>query len=134
MADLPYATHRNLVGYIAGCPMRMKIIKNYLGFIRRVKESPKYVMRHLLDLASNDVKSVTGSNLRNILLQTKVMKVKDLHPNVVENIQYHHLGESQMWRVEVIRELLDIKYGNLSLPDGWTESDMQDILNITCTK
>ena len=134
MGDLPYATHRNLVGHIAGDHMKTKIIKNYLGFIRRVEKSPKYVLRQLLDLAREDVTSVTGSNLRNILMQTKLINVKDLHPDVVEGIQYHNLKESEMWRVGIIWELLDIKYGNLSPPAGWTESDMQEILNITCTQ
>ena len=134
MADLPYATHRYLVGHMAGGHMLTKIIRNYLGFIKRVKESPKYVMKQLLSLASDDVRSVTGSNLRNILLWTKVMKVEDLHPNVMNSIQYHSIDEHQMWRIGLIHELVSIKYGHLSPPDGWTELDFQDILDITCTQ
>ena len=91
-------------------------------------------MKQLLSLASEDVWSLTGSNLRNILLFTKVMKVEDLHPGVMNSIQYHSIDEHQMWRLGLIHELVSIKYGHLSPPDGWTELDFQDILDITCTQ
>ena len=45
MADLPLPTHRYIVGNMAGGHMKVKIMKNYLGFIKRVRASPKFVLR-----------------------------------------------------------------------------------------
>ena len=134
MANLPYATHRYLVGQLAGGHMRTMLIKNYLSFISSVKLSSKFVLRQLYSLASSDVRSVTGSNLRNILMMTSLINVNDLHPNVMNNIKYHIIENTQMWRVGLISEVIDIKYGNLRNPNGWTDLDLDEILYISCTQ
>ena len=50
--------------------MKIKLMRNYLGFIKRIKDSSKTVVKQLYMLASSDVRTVTGSYLRNILLLT----------------------------------------------------------------
>ena len=112
--------------------MKIKIMKNYLGFIKRVRESPKFVLRQLYHLSSNDTRTVTGSNLRSILVMTKVIKVADLYPGVGDKIKYLKAEESELWRSGLIAELLEIKYGIISPPDGWTEADLEKVLNVTC--
>ena len=134
MNDLPYGTHRNLVGHLAGGHMRMKLIRNYLGFIKRVRESPKYVLRQLYDLASCDVRTVTGSNLRNILMLTNQLQVGDLDPSVVDNIQYNTIEENEMWKIGLVKELIEMKHGNIQQPEGWSEDDLEDVLNLICTQ
>ena len=62
--------------------MKMKILKNYLSFIQQVKKSTKHVLRQLYSLASNDVRTVTGQNLRNILLLTNKLHVDQLDPSM----------------------------------------------------
>ena len=134
MNDLPYGTHRNLVGHLAGGHMRLKLIRNYLGFIKRVRESPKYVLRQLYDLASCDVRTVTGSNLRNILMLTNQLQVGDLDPSVVDNIQYNTIEENEMWKIGLVKELIEMKHGNIQQPEGWSEDDLEDVLNLICTQ
>ena len=109
-------------------------MKNYLSFISSVKLSSKFVLRQLYSLASSDVRSATGSNLRNILMMTSLINVNDLHPNVMNNIKYHMIESTQMWRVGLISEVIDIKYGNLRNPNGWTDLDLDEILYISCTQ
>ena len=133
MAGLPYATHRYLVGNIAGGHIKLRLIKNYLGFIKRIQKSSKLVLRQLYQLVCTDVRTVTGSNLRNILILTNTANVDDLHPALVDNIKYHEVEVDQMWRIGLVRELLDIKYGNLNLPEGWSEEDLYKIMTDTCT-
>ena len=133
MADLPFGTHRYLVESLAGGHMKIKLIKNYLGFIKRVRESPKYVLRQLYQLASRDVRTVTGSNLRNILMLTNTLKVDNLDPSLVNMIEYHKIKEDQKWRVDLMNELIGIKHGEIHTPEGWSKEDLVEILNYTCT-
>ena len=115
--------------------MKTKLIRNYLGFIRRIKESPKFVLRQLFSLARSDVGSGTGCNLRNILLMTNLTKVKDLNPAVINKIQIpNEIKEDQMWRIDLLKEITDIKYSNVCAPDGWTESELREILDFCCTE
>ena len=134
MADLPYQTHRYIVGNLAGGHKKVKLMKNYLGFIKRVRESSKFVLRQLYQLSSNDTRTVTGSNLRSILVLTNMMKVEDLDPGVVDKINYLQAEDSELWRLGLIDELIDIKYGILSPPDGWSEADLEKVLSVTCTQ
>ena len=134
MADLPYGTHRNLVGHMAGGHMKIKLMKNYIGFIKRVRESPKYVLRQLYDIASREVRTVTGSNLRNILMLTNTLQVDDLDQSMVDMIKYHKMEETEMWRIGLINELINIKHGDINLPEGWTHDDLEAIMDFTCTQ
>ena len=109
-------------------------MKNYMGFIKRVRESPKYVLRQLYDIASRDVRTVTGSNLRNILMLTNTLQVDDLDQSMVDMIKYHKMEETEMWRIGLINELINIKHGDINLPEGWTHDDLEAIMDFTCTQ
>ena len=96
MAGLPYATHRYLVGNIAGGHMKLRLIRNYLGFIKRIQKSSKLVLRQLYQLVCTDVRTVTGSNLRNIMIVNNTAYVDDVHPDLVNKIKYHVVEVNQM--------------------------------------
>ena len=65
---------------------------------------------------------------------TNMMKVEDLDPGVVDKINYLQAEDSELWRLGLIDELIDIKYGMLSQPDGWSEADLEKVLSVTCTQ
>ena len=102
MADLPLQTHRYLIEPLAGTHWKTKIMRGYLGFIKRVRNSSKHVLRQLYHLASRYMRNVTGSNLRNILMLTNKVHVDELEPSVLDT-QSHILAD-------LGREVLKSKY------------------------
>ena len=111
MADLPYPTHRYLIEPLVGCHFKSRLMKSYLSFIKRVRESSKPVLRQLYQLVCSDVRTVTGSNLRNILLLTDKLKVDELEPCMVDNIPVKNLTLSTIfsykdWRMNRVKEPL----------------------------
>ena len=61
MTDLPFETHRYFFESLLGTPhMKLRILKNYLTFIKSIKMSSKQVLRHLYTISSSDVRSITG--------------------------------------------------------------------------
>ena len=114
--------------------MKIKLIRNYLGFIKRIKTSSKPVLRQLYSLASNDVRTVTGSNLRNILLLTDKTNIEQLQPSSVDSIFYHRVDEKETWRINMMKELIDVKHGNLITPDGWSSEELDLVLKFVCTQ
>ena len=135
MAGLPYQTHRYLLEPLLGREhMRTRLLRNYLGFIKRIRNSSKPVLRLLYSLASSDARTVTGSNLRNILLLTDRLQVDDLEPSLMDTIKYHQIEENESWRVGLVMELLDVQHGDVDLPDEWSEDDLETILNLACTQ
>ena len=135
MADLPYATHRYLIEPVSGQQhMSTTVIRNFLNFISRVRQSPKPVLRQLYGIAKVDVRPTTGCNLRNILLLTNLTSVDDLLPSIVEQISYKEISPMDKWRVPLIKEVIDMKYGDVSPPDGWTLEELEEILDFACTQ
>ena len=135
MADLPYATHRYLIEPLSGMQhMTITLIRNFINFTNKIKQSPKAILRHLYSIVKADVRTTTGSNLRNILLQTSLTSVDDLHPGTVKQLKYMEMEDRDMWRISIIKEAMDIKFGNIYPPDGWTMDELDEILNFACTE
>ena len=70
-------------------------------------------------MASADVRTVTGQNLRNILLLTNKLHVDQLDPSIVSTLEYHKKDEQETWRTSLVKELVDLKHGDLVNPYGW---------------
>ena len=96
------------------------------GFIQQVKKSSKLVPRLLLNIVENDVRSITGSNLRKIMLETRKLSVNDLNKNDILNIRYFPMKNEEVWKTNVINELIDVKEGLLSIPE--TQNDEVDAI------
>ena len=133
MCGLPFETHKNLIQPLIGGPgFRIQLIRKYLSFINSVKKSTKPVMMQLYSIAKQDVRTITGRNLRNILMMTNLQSVDELEPAIVSSIEYNSILEEDKWRVDTIKEILDMKYGELNIPAGWTNSELEDILKYCC--
>ena len=87
-----------------------------------------------MNIAKKDVRSTTGSNLRNILLLTNCLTVDDLNKRAVGDIMYNNIQEKDMWRVNFIKEIIDIKNDALVSPVGWSAEDLEEILTFACTQ
>ena len=114
--------------------MSITLIRNFLKFINRIKQSPKSILRHLYNIVKADVRTITGSNLRNILLLTSLSSVDDLQPGIVREINYVKIKDMDMWRVPIIKEAMDIKCGDTNPPEGWTREELEEILQLACTE
>ena len=58
----------------------------------------------------------------------------DLKQCMVDKIKYHKMEETEMWRIGLINELINIKHGDLNLLEGWTHDDLEVIMDFTLVK
>ena len=131
---LPWQTHRRLMTPISEkTHMKTLLMTRLMRFVKKLETSKKPVLRQLIRLTKNNTMSVTGKNLRGILLLTQKSRVNDLEEEDVKNIKYHHLEETEMWRMTVINEVLQIKSGERELPDEWSWQELEDVLELACT-
>ena len=114
MYDLPLQTHRNLVEPVSQqLHLKKLLIKRFLSFILQIQKSEKLLPKQLLRLIENDTRSITGGNLRRILLLVKRSKVEEISKEDIENIEYATLNDDDNWRVNLIREITDVKFGQV---------------------
>ena len=83
--------------------------------------------------ALNDVRSVTGTNMRNIMLLLGKRKISEVSLNDLSALSYFNLDETQQWRVPLIKELMKAKTEVVEVP-GFDLDELQDILHHLCTE
>ena len=106
MFDLPYATHRSLIEPLTESPhVKLILIKRFLGFLDKIRKSPKKALNMLLCEAMKDARSVTGRNLRNIMLLVGKSKVEDVCFQDHAKLSYFTLDRENMWRIPMIQKL-----------------------------
>ena len=59
-----------------------------------------------MNLAEADVRSVTGSDLRYIMLKSGKPNIDELFQSKIE-IEYHKIDDQQVWKVGLIEEIID---------------------------
>ena len=131
MHELPFATHRYLIELISGSPhLRRTLVRRYLSFIDKVRNSKKMALRQLLEIAQGDVRMTTGANLRFIMLQAKKNRVADLEAGNVD-IEYYPVNEAEEWKIGLVKELIDVKHDDLAI-EGMDE-ELEEIFEYICT-
>ena len=87
MLDLPWATHRSLIQPLTGeVHVKLVLIKRFLIFLEKIECSGKTPLIMLLNEAKRDVRSITGSNLRNIMILVGKTSVDEVNVGDVESI------------------------------------------------
>jgi hypothetical protein len=49
-------------------------------------------------------------------------------------IKYKEIMDEDKWKIPLIKEVMDMKSGNNSPPEGWTLEEMAEILDFACTE
>ena len=84
MFELPYTTHRYLVEPVSGhLHLKKILIKRFLSFISDKLESQRKFYQSSNNIIQYDTRSITGSNIRKILLLTKIVKLEEISNNDV---------------------------------------------------
>ena len=85
-----------------------------------------------MEIAKKDVRSVTGSNYRNIMLLLGKYSVEDIDKLDADKIDYFSMDENDSWKVECIREIIAAKEGVFEI-QGFNPEELDDMLNFLCT-
>ena len=132
MWELPVNTHRHLIEPLGGQHMYSMILARYVKFLQSILKSPKVAVRYLLMKVMNNCNTQTGKNIRFILDKVgaqDIMKVKT--EDVKKKVKFCEDDDNYMWQVNLIRELINIKYNILSVSqaeDALTNEDLEEIL------
>ena len=133
MMNLPFATHRSLIEPLTNEKhLRKILISRFLTFMEMITKSEKQKVKILMEIAKKDVRSVTGSNYRNIMLLLGKYSVEDIDKLDADKIDYFSMDENDSWKVECIREIIKAKEGFFEI-QGFNPEELDDMLNFLCT-
>ena len=75
--------------------------------------------------------SVTGSDLRSIMLLLDQTNIEDLCPEDHNLVKYNEIPEEEIWRVNIIKELVDVNWGECVV-DGFSRDEICYIMGYAC--
>ena len=110
-----------------------QIMVKYTNFTRRLATSSKPMPREILLNAIHDVRTPTGNNMRFIILKLGLSDVSEINEQSIESCDYNFLDPDEDWRVNVIRNVVDIKHGVSFLDGDWSTDALDEMLNYACT-
>ena len=132
MFDLPYATHRCMIEPISGSPhIRRILIHRFLNFVKQIQNSNKSITNVLFNAIKYNVNSTTGHNLRRIMLDADRDDISQLQNFRIDDIEYHPVRNDDKWKISVINECIDAKFGKLNI-DGLTMEELDEICGHLC--
>ena len=111
MWDVPRETHRYMVEELGGQHAQTMLIVRYVKFLQSMKKSSKLAVQFLLEKVANDLRTVTGRNIRYIL--EKIQYRKDIFTVKVgwlkKNINFCEIPENEKWRINFVEEIVNIR-------------------------
>lgn len=132
MFDLPWGTHRYLLEPLTGQPHISRIlIQRYLSFIVRIENSKKGALRTLLNIVKKDSRTVTGSNLRFIMLLANKNTIEEVTKTKVV-VKYQEVSEENNWKPNFVKEIVDIRHKKLTVEE-FEKDELDEILEYLCT-
>ena len=133
MFDIPKESHRYFIESLTGQPhLRSTLIKRFLSFAQQIMKSPKIALKNIFNIVKYDTQSVTGYNLRRIMLLVNKNNISDLSPSDANTIEYEPVQLKDKWKVQLVKEITDIKFGEQVL-ENFPHDDLQKILDFICT-
>ena len=111
--ELPLCTHRYLIEPLSEFNHIFTLLVNrFINFYNIIKQSDKLIVNNLRLSQENDMRSTFGRNLHNICFKAKV-DVSNIY--LARNvITYNEISEEDVWRVSMLRELMDFKNSDLN--------------------
>ena len=129
--NLPRNTHCYLIEDVSEeLHVRKVLTRRFLSFIISVRTSKKKALREMLRVVEYDTRTVTGRNLRNILLRTNQDDVRQLKPSDYI-AKYRDIPTEEEYRVAVVKEIVEIKNHQLEV-EGFTDYELDCILHHVC--
>ena len=131
--DLPLQTHRYLIEPVSEhIHLKKLLLRRFISFLQQIMKSNKMVPKMLLKCVKNDTRSITGANIRKLLILTKKDNIDSISAKDIDDIEYEEIFNEDLWRVNVIKELTDVKFGQLNI-EGFSDDEFKEILHYACT-
>jgi hypothetical protein len=101
-------------------------------FFELIEKSEKEALKSVFQTVSRNIKSQTGRNLRKIMLLMNKANISELKSSEVkECMKYKAVPENQVWRIPIVKELIEVKAGNVVI-EGFTNEEILEMLEHVC--
>ena len=93
--------------------------------------SSKDILKHVLNICENDCGSVTGSNLRKLMIMCDKNSIYDITCCDIDALWYMPIPDTELWKLNLIQELLENRQ-NASYIDGFDVHEITEMIDHLC--
>ena len=131
MYSLPRTSHRYLIEPISERPhIILSLWKRFVKFTKCIAVNGKDVLRNVFNEVKSDCRSITGRNLRNIMLWRDLDENNDAGKEF-SKVPYYELPNREKWRVALVKEISDANSGSLKI-DNFNQDEINLIKEFAC--
>ena len=137
--ELPYATHSFLAEEITGGNnARQMVYKRFIKFLSSIANNRRQALVSLLNSVKTTCRSLTGGNLRILLLETDVLVVPGVtRGHVLTDYRVYKTPEGQEWKVPLLVSLLQIRDDTWSVnfdeeTGQFSDDEITELINNVC--
>ena len=132
MWNIPLQTHKYLIEPLAGKHAKVMIYSRYINFIKSIQKRTKIPVKYMYELIYQDTRTITGSNIREILNVNNEENILKINVNHMKNkMKFCKIPIEEEWRVDMIKELTNVKQHNLNIEfengDFLTNDEIDDL-------
>ena len=130
---LPWNSHKFFIEPITNVShLKTQLCSRFVKFVEKNEKCSKPIIRLLSTLCKADNRTVYCRNLKNIANECNVT-IDDLCSNTVKNnMTFAEVGRDSEWRIDMLMNLLAIKFDNLYL-DNFDFRDINIMINHVST-
>ena len=131
---LPWTTHRYFIESISGCPHPKTFLSSrFVKFVDTLTSSKKTSIRYLASLAKEDRRTLCGRTLDKIKMEIGGESFASLTPKAVkDNLKYFPVPEIELWRVDVLLDLMNTRRGKCSIAD-FNSVEIEKMIDDICS-
>ena len=128
--NVPNTTHRYLISPLSSAHhLKVMLTSRYVNFVKSLQTSTKYVVRVLLSICVNDLRTVMGRTL-STLARLCECNVSALSASAVKStLEYFPVPVGEEGRVQILKEL---KNHEVEVP-GFSSEELREITEYVCT-
>ena len=136
--NLPWETHCWVIQLITGDNLKCILYARFVKFINAIHNSSKPAIKYLYSVSASDVRSITGSNLRSILVDTGIQAIPGtLQLKEIKKTVLHRVPSGEEWKIPLLESLLEVQSGASEILFDKEENDTgvnisRDILHSIC--
>ena len=133
MYRLDRQTHRYLIEPVSEMEhLKCSIQKRFVAFTEKLSNSPKHTVRYINRKIGKDCRSITGANLRRIMLECDTESFNRPTRSEISRKGFETTPAGEEWRASMIRELIAVRDGVMGTI-GWSPEEIEEALLHLCT-
>ena len=135
MFNLPLSTSRYFIQPLTNkIHLKNILMKRFFGFLEQIKRSAKKIPSFLLNTIKNDARSMTGQNLRNMMLLFDKNSKDDIkEKDILLEFVYAPVEKNDEWKIQMIKELIDGKNKELEI-ENISNDKVELMIEYLCTR